>query len=208
MVVSITKKCLIVLNVVPNICPAFGKKCKQCGKLNHFAVKCKSKEKNYNYQVNEVHQNEEREMTYLSLNSIESETCKNWTDTVSIDNTKMLIKLDTGAQLNVMPLKQFKKLNTKLENSKVIIKAFGGFQITSLGKIKVSINNNRNKIITYFEVVDYDELPILGLVDCIKLKYNMSEINEIKKVKMRKIYLCEIILIFLKVLGNFQIELV
>jgi len=120
-----------------NKCPAFGKNCKQCGKLNHFAVKCKSKEKNYNYQVNEVHQNVEREMTYLSLNSIESETCKNWTDTVIIDNTKMLIKLDTGAQLNVMPLKQFKKLNTKLENSNVMIKAFGGFQITSLGKINI-----------------------------------------------------------------------
>jgi len=28
-----------------NKCPAFGKNCKLCGKLNHFAVKCKSKEK-------------------------------------------------------------------------------------------------------------------------------------------------------------------
>ncbi|CAI6350058.1 unnamed protein product [Macrosiphum euphorbiae] len=164
-----------------NKCPAFGKNCKACGKLNHFAVKCKSKEKYNNYQVNEVHQNDEKEVTYLSLNTVETEKCKNWTDIVDINNIKMVIKIDTGAQLNVMPLNEFKKLNTKLEKSKVIIKAFGGFQIKSLGKIKVCISNNKNKIITYFEVVEYDELPILGLNDSIRLSYSMNEINEIVK---------------------------
>lgn len=66
------------------------------------------KKKNSNYQVNEVNQNVEREVIYLSLNTIETEKCKNWTDTVSIDNIEILVKLDTGAQFNVMPLKQFK----------------------------------------------------------------------------------------------------
>lgn len=56
-----------------NKCPTFGKKCKLCGKLNHFALKCKSKEKTSNYQVNEVNQNVERELTYLSLDTIETE---------------------------------------------------------------------------------------------------------------------------------------
>jgi len=68
----------------------------------------------------------------------------------------------------------------------VIIRAFGGFQIASMGKIKVSINNKRNKIVTHLEVVDYNELPILGLIDCIKLNYNMSEINEIKRSEIEK----------------------
>jgi len=89
--------------------PAFGKNFKVCGKLNHFGVMCKSKEKNSNYQVNEVNQNKEREVTYLLLNTIENEKCNNWTDTVSIDNIEMVVKLDTGAQLNVMPLEQLKK---------------------------------------------------------------------------------------------------
>jgi len=86
-----------------NKCSAFGKNFKVCGKLNHFAVKCKSKEKNSNYRVNEVNQNEEREVTYLSLKIIKNEKCNNWTDTVSIDDIEMLVKL----QLNVMPLEQF-----------------------------------------------------------------------------------------------------
>jgi len=58
---------------------------------------------------------EEEEFTYLSLNSIESEKQLNWTDIVVFDGNKELkIKLDTGAQFNVMPLKEFKKLNKKI----------------------------------------------------------------------------------------------
>lgn len=30
-----------------NKCPAYGKKCKKCGKENHFAVKCKSRAETY-----------------------------------------------------------------------------------------------------------------------------------------------------------------
>jgi len=58
---------------------------------------------------NENSNDEEKEVTYLSLNSIESEKHRNWTDTVAIDNKKELkIKLDTGAELNVMSLKELK----------------------------------------------------------------------------------------------------
>jgi len=99
---------------------------------------------------------------------------------VRVNNLKKLIKLDTGAQLNFMPLNKIDKLNTKLEKSSVVIKSFGGFQIKSLGKIKVNIKNSKKEIVTYFEVVEFNVLPILGLHDCIKLESNMNEVNEIK----------------------------
>jgi len=69
----------------------------------------------------------------------------------------MLIKLVTGAQLNVLPLNKIDKLNTKLEKGSVVIKSFGSFQIKSLGKIKVNIKNSKK------EIVEYNDLPILGL---------------------------------------------
>lgn len=93
----------------------------------------------------------------------------------------MIIKLDTGAQLNVMPVQQFNKLNKSLKKSSVVIKAFGGFQIESLGKIKVCVRNKNNKIFTYFEVVEYDELA-----NCLKLEYNMKEICEVKENETEK----------------------
>jgi len=52
-----------------------------------------------------------------------------------------------------------------------------------LEKIEVCVSNKRVKIITYFEVVAYDEL---GLVGCLKLKYNMNEVDEIKKCETDK----------------------
>jgi len=73
-----------------------------------------------------------------------------------LDREKVLIKLDTGAQLNVMPVKLFNKLNKNLERSTLIIKAFRGFHIESLGKVKVTVRNTNNLIETYFEVVDYE----------------------------------------------------
>lgn len=128
-----------------NECPEMLRKnCKHCGKPNHFAVKCRSKVNKG--QLNEVQINnsngEEKEVTYLSFNSMESEKHSSWTDTVVIDNKNELeIKLDIGAQLNVMSLKEFKKLNKNLESSSVVIKSFGDFKIKSLGKVKVKLKN-------------------------------------------------------------------
>ncbi|CAI6370305.1 unnamed protein product [Macrosiphum euphorbiae] len=172
-----------------NECPAYGKTCNNCFKLNHFAVKCRkgaNKGELHEVQCNNSN-DEEEELTYLSLNSIESEKQINWTDIVVIDSKKELkIKLDTEAQLNVMPLKEFKKLNKNLEKSSVVIKSFGGFKIESLEKVKVNLKNSKNEISTYFEVVNYNDLLILGLKDCIKLNYEIKEVNEINSCKTEK----------------------
>lgn len=86
-----------------------------------------------------------------------------------------------------MPYKYFKEMSKKLEKTSVIIKSFGGFQIKSLGKVKVVVKNKDNEIKTSFEVIEYDDLPILGLKDCIKMNYNLLQINEIKMMlKIRK----------------------
>lgn len=126
--------------------PANVKNCKNCGKPNHFAVKCRNRANKG--QVNEVqinNKNEEEDVTYLTLNCTESEKHRNWTDTVVIESEKELkIKLDTGAQLNVMSLKELKKLNKNLEKSSEVIKQFGSFKIESLGKVKVNLKKSKN----------------------------------------------------------------
>ena len=44
----------------------------------------------------------------------------------------------------------------------------------------VTVKNKNNEIEADFEIVEYDDLPIRGLSDCIKMKYNMLQINEVK----------------------------
>lgn len=52
-----------------NQCPAYGKKCNLCGKQNHFAIKVKMIN-NANGLVNEVQVNVDKEVSYLTLNTI------------------------------------------------------------------------------------------------------------------------------------------
>lgn len=58
----------------------------------------------------------------------------------------MLVKLDAGAQLHVMPYRYLKEMNRKLEKCSVIIKSIGGFQIKSLGKVKVTVKKKIMKL--------------------------------------------------------------
>lgn len=42
----------------------------------------------------------------------------------------------------------------------------------------MTVKNKNSEIITSFEVVDYNDLTILGLADCVKMNYSMLQINE------------------------------
>jgi len=97
-------------------CPAYGKTCNICSKINHFSVKCRNK-KESSKQVNELNLEEGKESTFLSLDSVEIAKTGIWTDLILVDNKEMLVKLDTDAQLNVMPYRYFKEMNKKLEKT-------------------------------------------------------------------------------------------
>jgi len=45
--------------------------------------------------------------------------------------------------------------------------------------VRLSVKNKDTEIETNFEVIEYDDLPILGLKDCTKMNYNLLQINEI-----------------------------
>lgn len=118
---------------------------------------------------------------YLTLYEIDNKDNNNiWLEKVKINDINTEVKIDIGAQLNVMPSKFYKKLKTEIKNSKVVIKVFGGTMIKSLGKVQVAVVGQLAQIITIFEVVEYDGNPILGYRDSKRLNY-ISELNEIKE---------------------------
>ena len=90
----------------PRKCPSFGKVCKNCNKRNHFAKKCKSK------KMHEVLENDSD--SDIFLNSIETKDQLNdWTVNVKIQKKNIRVKLDTGAQCNVLPLHVYKHVYKK-----------------------------------------------------------------------------------------------
>lgn len=77
------------------------------------------------------------EKSNLSLDTVEinevnkSDRC--WTNKLIIENIESEVKLATGAQINVFPISFFKKLNKTAQKSYIVITAFGGFKINSVG---------------------------------------------------------------------------
>jgi len=119
-----------------NECPAYNRIFNTCGIKNHFALMCKNKaksenkkyEKRENNQVNTIEK--ENEMyEYLCLDEVEIGTSNTWTDNVKINELNVEIKLDTGAQLNIMPIEMYKILNQhNWKKVKLLLKHLVGSQ--------------------------------------------------------------------------------
>lgn len=66
----------------------------------------------------------------------------------------MLLKLDTGAEVNIMPLNVLQSVEpnfrNKLKPSGIRLESFGGFSISPVGQIIFSITiNNKSKVLTF-----------------------------------------------------------
>jgi len=175
-----------------NECYAYGKKCNKCSKLNHFANCCKFNSSNHsngksnynnrdsgsnNGKNNQVHNiNCEVDIDKVVVLSLLEKNGNDWSEKVLLNNCEVNIKIDTGAEVNVLPASLCKKLNLKPVACNVKIEAFGGFVVKPLGKINVALRNDKIKINTNFIVVENETKPILGLIDCKRLGY----VNNVK----------------------------
>lgn len=154
-------------------CPAYGKRCKSCNRMNHFSNCCR------NRNVNEIDTDLELvencdEMQIYSLELInEIHKVKSWFSEFCVENVKINFKLDTGSHVNILPLVDLKKMNidfnANLKETKVILEAFGGFKLKPIGMINlVCCHGNLMKKFNFI-VLDGDVKPILGLEGCVEL---------------------------------------
>ena len=113
---------------------------------------------------------------------------KDWFETVYINNIPVTVKIDTGAQANVVAKSTLNKLmpHAIIVKSRVILSAYGGSKLPVMGKVKVSCGAGNLKIDTDFIVVDTDVKTVLGLDSCIKLKFvklnNINAVNQTHKL--------------------------
>lgn len=124
-------------------CPAYGKTCKKCKKLNHFAQVCKNSHNVNEIQTNvELQDNLEDYDEHYYLGSIKiSNVNLEWTENVTFAETdkSTKFKLDTGDYKNLGPKMQFQITNAKLSN-------YDGSNISVLGKVKIPCIIKKNKI--------------------------------------------------------------
>ncbi|XP_050440056.1 uncharacterized protein LOC126845447 [Adelges cooleyi] len=178
----------------PKNCPAYGKKCNKCSKINHFSVGCKNKKGNVRVmdlietenldKVQEMSSEEE----YLTVNSINKDRVKNkiddkkWLQVIKINNLNVEVRLDTGAEVSILPYNMYNKLNPKpiINKCNIKIETFGGFLIKPLGTVWVECQIKNGKtvkgnFIVVNDIIIHDEREkkietILGSEMCEKLE--------------------------------------
>ncbi|KAL0860168.1 hypothetical protein ABMA27_010475 [Loxostege sticticalis] len=111
-------------------CPAFGKQCLRCLKMNHFARACGNK----SHSVYCVQESEEQVINSINKN------VDYWSVKLQINNKLVCFKLDSGADVNVLPLKY-------------------------LSQIGVS----KSQLLKKFKVADVQSCPILSKYSCLEL---------------------------------------
>lgn len=103
-------------NHKPRSCPAYGKECNLCRKLNHFEIGCKNKNKKvYTTSVtNEINSDDEMNDEF-KVNEIKkvlevNDKSESWNEIVKIKNILVKFKLDSGSDVNILPYNDFIKI--------------------------------------------------------------------------------------------------
>ena len=89
-------------------CAALGAECRKCGRRNHFAKVCRTRvtQPLYNYSIQmEMPDNDDLFIGALR----ESHDVKDWSVTIPMNRQRIMFKIDTGAQCNVIPQWRYPK---------------------------------------------------------------------------------------------------
>lgn len=178
-------------------CPAKGKTCAKCGKINHFANVCsfKAPERNKLHEVSDGGSSSKKEdssnvdgkesdvmslqygiftvMEDLTMNEVSS-----WSEDIQVNSEIINFKLDSGAEISTLPLSLARKI-CKLDDIspiKLNLVAYGGYKLKCEGMISlVCSSKNVSNVLIKFAIINENAKPLLGLNACIKL-------NLIKKI--------------------------
>ena len=98
-------------------------------------------------------------------------TGSSWLSVVVTECGKITVKLDTGAEASVFPMKVYKKLKKSppIDHTKTTLSAYGGSIIKPVGTCTLLCQSNGKSSTVMFYVVHIAAQPILGLADCVAL---------------------------------------
>lgn len=126
-----------------------------------------------------IHSNDDVDNDVLYIDNITG-TCsikdlskfkkKCWMQKIRVEDLFINFKLDTGAEVNVLPQSYLKYLkNIRLDKFEKSLQAYGGNELEVIGKITL-ICFFKNEISNQeFLVINSDSVPIFGLPGCIDL---------------------------------------
>ncbi|UYV75493.1 hypothetical protein LAZ67_13000401 [Cordylochernes scorpioides] len=132
-------------------CPAMNSYCSKCKKKGHYAKVCRSE------AINEI----KSEIAFLG--SVEDNS-KKWIVPIKVNNRQINFKIDTGADVNVLPLQYYYQSfqRIKLEKSDKILQGPNGIPLETVGMIHVKLQNIGQHLNSKIYIVDKLKQPLLS----------------------------------------------
>lgn len=171
-------------------CTAYGKICNKCKKRNHFAIVCMSVNKPESsrgrrnvYEVQEDDSASESEQFCINAISKQvgvlsnSNLCQKqamWHQKVIVEGEEIEFKLDTGAEVSVLPMQYLKKMSCRgdIVKSNITLVAYGSdkFKIKPIGEVTLKCKaRDKSFEIPFIVVNNESHTPLLGLNACLQL---------------------------------------
>lgn len=160
-------------------CPALDRICSYCSKKGHYETVCFKKKNDSSRPRRDVHvvssevqaPQTNGEQTFF-LWSIENNDLDEAMVDIAVNDRLLKFKIDTGAQVNVLPENIFKTLSPTpdlIPADSVILRGYGGTRLPILGKIVLPCFYKDKFIRADFFVIAADAKPVLGLNTCLQL---------------------------------------
>ncbi|UYV84130.1 hypothetical protein LAZ67_X001290 [Cordylochernes scorpioides] len=132
-------------------CPAMNSYCSKCKKKGHYAKVCRSE------AINEI----KSEIAFLG--SVEDNS-KKWIVPIKVNNRQINFKIDTGADVNVLPLQYYYQSfqRIKLEKSDKILQGPNGIPLETVGMIHVKLQNKGQHLNSKIYIVNKLKQPLLS----------------------------------------------
>lgn len=174
-------------NHLINKCPAYGKTCSRCSKLNHFANFCK------NFKIRTVvleSQNDNFKNDNLTIDNVQNENENSCTMSiltkVGNKNFNVNYKVDSGACANLISLNQLNKMNfdtNHIYKTNDNLVTYSRQKIPIIGKCKLIIKFKNKSYLTEFYVNQEPREALLGLktITALKIITINKEISSVDK---------------------------
>lgn len=142
-------------------CPAYGEKCHKCKKPIHYQKFCKSKFSKSVHGLDEYSSCEsDGENYFVGAVNRKTEIKENACFTsFKLQGKTVQFKIDTGAQVNILPLSIYKKVsNVKLSKTSTSLTSYSGDKLKVIGKCSLYLKDKNCE----FFVTDTNQSPLLG----------------------------------------------